>query len=77
MLPINLLRMCVTGAVLVREVSEEQKEADREAVLGCPNFAIILDFIEVSSTANCTAAVAIIFVNNSSLRMAGCVSFLS
>ena len=35
------------GAVLVRELSEEHKAADRAAVLDSPDFATVLDFLEV------------------------------
>ncbi len=40
--------MVLVAAVLVREVTEEQKVADRAAVLDSPAFATVLDFFEVA-----------------------------
>lgn len=43
----------VLCAVLERGLSDEQKQAERMAVRSSPDFATILDFLQVSSLVSC------------------------
>ena len=44
-------------AVLERPISNEQKAADRAAVIDSPNFAIVLDFLQARNTASLHVAI--------------------